>query len=68
MIWTAIVPKFLNISGTFVSRLSGILTITDALFYYYALRLAIFKHQSFSLIIIGICLVIIVITEFFFKK
>ena len=68
MIWTAIVPKFFKISGSIVSRLSGILTISDALFYYYVLRLAIFKHQFFSLIIIGICLIVIIITEFIFQE
>ena len=68
MIWTAVVPKFLNISGSIVSRLSGILTISDALFYYYILRLAIFKHQFFSLIIIGVCLTIVIITEFIFQE
>ena len=30
MIWTAIVPKYFKISGSIVSRLSGILTISDA--------------------------------------
>ena len=68
MIWTAIVPKYFKISGSIVSRLSGILTISDALFYYYVLRLAIFKHQLLSLIIIGICLIIILLTEFIFQE
>ena len=68
MLTTAIVPKFLNISGSLVSRLSSILTITDALFYYFVLRLDIFKHQFFSLIIIGICLIFVIITEFIFQE
>ena len=61
-------PKYLYLSSSIVSRLSGILTISDALFYYYVLRLQIFKHQIFSLIIITIGLIVIIITEFFFKK
>jgi len=68
MIWTVNVPKFLYISGSIVSRLSGILTLSDALFYYYVLRLQIYKHQIFSLIIITIGLVIVIITEFFFQE
>ena len=67
MIWTVTVPKYLYISDSIVSRLSGILTISDALFYYYVLRLTIAKHQLFSLIIIGISLVIVIISEFLFQ-
>ena len=68
MIWTVNVPKFINLSGSIVSRLSGILTLSDALFYYYVLRLQIYKHQIFSLIIITIGLIIVIITEFFFQE
>ena len=50
------------------SRLGGFLTIFDALFYYYVLRFRIYKHQLFSLIVIGICLGIVVISEFFFQE
>ena len=67
LIWTVNVPKYLYISSSIVSRLSGILAISCALFYYYILRLQIFKHQIFSLIISGICAIIVIITEFFFQ-
>ena len=60
--------KFVNLSGSLESRLSGILTISSALFFYYVLKLPIFKHQYFSLLIIGFCLIIVIITEFFFQK
>ena len=60
--------KFVNISGSLESRLSGILTISAALFFYYVLKLPIFKHQYFSLLIIGFCLILVIITEFFFQK
>ena len=65
LIWTANVSKFINLSGTIVSRLSGISTLINALFYYFVLRLEIFKHQKFSLILISISIIIIIITEFF---
>ena len=68
MIWTVNVPLFENISGSLVSRLSGITIIINALFYYFILRLPIFKHQMFSLIIICICSIIIITTDFFFQK
>ena len=48
-------------------RLGGILTISSALFFYYLLKLDIFRHQFFSLLVIGICLIIVIITEFCFQ-
>ena len=36
--------KFYNISSSLESRLSGILTISLALFFYYILKLEIFRH------------------------
>ena len=61
-------PKFLYISGSLESRLGGFLTVFNALFYYYVLKLPIFRHQYISLIIIGICLILVIITEFIFQK
>ena len=59
--------KFVGASPSLQSRLSGILTISSALFFYYVLKFQIFKHQFLSLLIIGGCLVIIIVTEFFFQ-
>ena len=61
-------PKFINISGSIGSRLGGFLTIFDALFYYYVLRLPIYRHQFFSLIVIGTCLLLVIGTEFIFQE
>ena len=61
-------PKFINVSNSIGSRLGGFLTIFDALFYYYVLRLPIYKHQFVSLIIIGICLLLVICTEFIFQE
>ena len=60
--------KFYNISCSLESRLSGILTISAALFFYFLLKLEIFKHQFFSLLIIGICLILVILSEFFFQE
>ena len=60
--------KFTIISGSFELRLRGTFTITTALFYYFVLGLPIFKHQFFSLVAIGICILIVIITELFFQE
>ena len=56
--------KFYNISGSLESRLGGILTISAALFFYFLLKFQIFKHQFFSLLTIGICLILVIISIF----
>ena len=56
------------ISYSLEQRLGGIFTIYLAIFYYYLLKFPIYKHQIFSLVIIGICILIIIITEFMFVE
>ena len=60
--------KFITLSGSLELRLNGTYTINNAFFSYFALRLPIYRHQSFSLKIIGICLLIIILTEFIFQQ
>ena len=60
--------RFMNESGSFTRRLRGFLIIFDALFYYFVLRLPIYRHQLFCIIIIGICLLLVIIFEFIFQK
>ena len=60
--------KFNKISSSLESRLSGILTISAGLFFYYILKLEIVKHQFLSLLILGICLLLIIGTEFIFQE
>jgi hypothetical protein len=57
IIWTVCIPKYIGISDSIVFRLNCIITIAGALFYRYVLKLTIFKHQLFSLIVISICLI-----------
>jgi len=59
--------KFITCSYSLETRLKGILIISDALFYYYILRLQIFRHQIFSLIIISIGLILVISSEFIFQ-
>ena len=56
------IDKFMTISGSLEKRLRGTYTIYTALFYYYISRVPIYKHQLFSFISIGICLLIFIIT------
>lgn len=64
----SVTSKFFYISHSLEFRLKGWYTIFNALFYYFVLRLPMLKHQIFSLIIIVICIIIIVSTEFIFQK
>ena len=65
---TSYLSKFYNISYSLELRLSGIVTISAALFFYFLLKLRIFKHQIFSLLIIGSCLIFIIFSEYFFQE
>ena len=60
--------KFIIISSSLEQRLRGIYTINYALIYYYILGLPVYKHQYCSLIIIGICIIVIIFTEFIFQE
>ena len=61
-------PRFVNLSTSLYGRLYGIATISAFFFYIYALKLPVFRHHKFSLFIIGICLLIIIGTEFYYQK
>lgn len=61
-------PNIINVSISITDRLRGFMTIISALFYYYILLLPIYRHQLVSLIIIGICLLIVIITEYIFQE
>ena len=68
LFWTKIITKFQNKSTSLILRLNGHFTTVVALYYIYALKLSIQKHHKFSLVVIGICLPIILSTEFLFQK
>ena len=60
--------KIIKKSLTLETRLGGILIAISSLICKFTLRIPILKHQILSLIIIGICLVILIISESFFQK
>ena len=61
------IPFLATMSPTVDIRLNSITTISSSLIFIYALRLKIGKHQFYSLIIIGICLLLVVIVESIYK-
>lgn len=56
--------KFINISSSITSRLGKFIIFIDILFYYFALKFPIMRHQLFCVIIIDSCLLIIIINIF----
>ena len=62
------IDKILKKPGAFDLRLGGIIIVISSLICKFTLRIPILKHQILSLIIMGICLLIIIISEFFFRN
>ena len=62
------IPSFHILSPSFGPRLNGFSTLFATFFYVYALKLPVFRHHKISLLIIGICLIIIIATEYIFNK
>lgn len=56
------------ISQSFNIRLRSILTLCSALLCYCLLKIPIYKHQIFTLIIIFTCLIIIIASDFYFQE
>ena len=61
-----LIPNISKISPTIDSRLGCISTISSSLICTYALRFKTGKHHNFSLIILGICIILTIILELFF--
>lgn len=61
------IGKIPKISGTLQIRLGGFLIIISSLVGYFTLKFPIFKHHIFSLIVMGISLLILIISEFLFQ-
>ena len=64
---TFYIPQYKDKSKSLEIRLSSILTISSALFFYFVLKLPLFKHQIFSLLVIVICLVLICFFEYLYE-
>ena len=67
VIATFYIPRFSIVSPTAEYRFGGLIIIIGALFCYYNLKMRIVKHQFYSLLIIGICLIIIIVLEIIYR-
>ena len=62
------VPQLIEMSPTADLRLNSASTISSCLIFIFTLKLDIGKHHIFSLVAIGICLLLINITEFIYQN
>jgi len=67
VIATFYMPKYSLLSPTAETRMGGGIIILGALICHFILKIRILKHQFYCLIIIGICLILIIITEIVIK-
>ena len=68
IISTYYINKIPKISETLELRLAGILIFISSFLYRYLFKFPLYKHQKFSMSIIGICLIILIISEYFFHE
>ena len=62
-----LIAKLKKLSACISMRLYGFATIFATFTYVYTLKLPIYKHHIFSLSIIGFCLIVIIVSEYFFQ-
>ena len=67
VIATFYIPKFSVVSPTSEYRFSGIIIIIGALICHFNLRIKILKHQFYSLLIMGVCLIVIIMLEIIYR-
>jgi len=60
-------PKFENISKSLNIRLGSALTLSSFFFSYFLIKIEIYSHQKFAIVIISICLLLIIIIEILFN-
>ena len=60
-------PKIHEFSGSLEDRLCGLIIIFCSIIYCYVLKYPLFRHHICSLLVIGICLIAIIITEIIFQ-
>ena len=65
---TYYIDKIHKISGSLQLRLGGVLILSSSLLYWHLLKFQIYKHHIFSLIIFSICIIILIISEYFFQE
>ena len=67
LIESVAIAKFKRVSASLCMRLYGFATIAASFTYVHTLKLPVYKHHKFSLSIIGICLIIVIVSEYLFQ-
>ena len=62
-----VIGKIKRLSFSISMRLYGFATIFASFTYIYTLKLPLYKHHKLSLFVIGICLIVIIVSEYFFQ-
>ena len=62
------IPRLSYLSKSLENRLCGSQIIFNSLIYHYLLKFSLLKHHKFSLIVVGVCLGIIILTEGIFER
>ena len=65
---TYYIDKIHRISGSLQVRLGGVLILSSSLLYRFLLNIPMFKHQKFAFILLALCLIILIISEYFFQE
>ena len=65
---TYYIDKIHRISGSLQVRLGGVLIISSSLLYRFLLNIPMFKHQKFAFTLLALCLIILIISEYFFQE
>ena len=67
-LFAIVIPNLAHLSNTSTLRLYCIYTIESSILCYYTLRFQIYKHQIFSLMIMGLCLSVIISLEIVYRS
>jgi hypothetical protein len=65
---TYYIDKIHRISGSLQVRLGGVLILSSSLLYRFLLNIPMFKHQKFAFTLLVLCLLILIISEYFFQE
>ena len=65
---TYYIDKIHKISGSLQVRLGGVLIISSSLLYRFLLNIQMFRHQKFAFTLLALCLILLIISEYFFQE
>ena len=65
---TYYIDKIHRISGSLQVRLGGVLILSSSLLYRFLLNIPMLKHQKFAFTLLVLCLIILIISEYFFQE